>query len=105
MLLATLLLLSVTTRFPLRAALAPGVNVIAIVQLEFDASVARQVVTSLKSVGLVPVKVMEPIFNVALPVLLSVKVCDALGVAVGVLINMKVLGLRPASGAVLRARE
>jgi len=97
---ATLLLLSVTTSVPLRLPAAAGVNNTAIVQVVFAPKVAPQVVSWLKSPGLLPTKPMLVILKGALPVLLRVKLSGELLIIAGWLVKLKLAGERAAIGTV-----
>jgi hypothetical protein len=91
--------LSAKLTFALRAPVAVGVNVTLTVQFAFAASEAGQALVCAKSPGLVPVTVIPEIVSAALPVLVSVMVCDALVVFSVCDANVKLAGERPATGA------
>ena len=66
-------------RFAERAPIARGVNVTLIVQLPPIATGEVQVFVCVKSVPFVPVKVIAETVRAAVPMLVSVAVCEALG--------------------------
>jgi hypothetical protein len=82
-----------------RAPMAEGVNIKAIVQLAPAATELPQVSASAKSLASVPVKARLVIFKVALPVLVRVTVCAPLVVPTVWLENVKPAGAKLTAGA------
>jgi hypothetical protein len=80
-------------------AVAAGVKVIEILQLDPAARVAPQLVVSAKSPGLVPARVMPEIFSTALPVLESVVIRAAEAVPAVVAGKLSAAGDSDATGA------
>lgn len=68
---------SVNVTVALRTPLAEGVNVMVMVQVAPTASVAPHVGVAAKSAAFAPARVIEAMFNVRLPVFLTVTICAA----------------------------
>ncbi len=84
-----------------RAPLAEGVNITAIVQLAPAATELPQMFVSAKSLTLVPVMTRLVIFNVVFPVLLMVTICPVLVKSIGWLPKARLVDERLSSAAVL----
>jgi hypothetical protein len=95
------LALSAMLRVAVRAPLAAGVNITAIVQWAAAATELPQVSDSVKSLALMPVGARLVILKVALPVLVRVRICGELVMSTGWLPKARLVGERLATAAVL----